>query len=318
MSESPLEEIPVVGERSAEVDAELPVEANQEIRAIENEDFETSLGEPGLETDTVSEVKETESESVDEPTEPAAEIDAPFDTPNVQDNRVENGLEPVGIDFDGSVKPIGDLDEPVDTGVEASEMQETDDAPSLDQSVDSPAELPELGEAVSQDEDEPDSPRMDDAIEEPGEKVEQPAVGRLDGAPFRTLETYEPDQPVIPDDEPYDYGDASPEPVAELRSPGVESPDNPEPTGLVAVNNLPPKPLSQINQLDFLDPSAPFDDQVNQQIEMQIKSNEDLASRLADELGPKFDAMRDFQAQTVHNFIDRQIMVQQLLADEGA
>jgi hypothetical protein len=51
---------------------------------------------------------------------------------------------------------------------------------------------------------------------------------------------------------------------------------------------------------------------------MQIKSNEDLAERLAQELGPKFDELRDFQAQTVHDFIDRQIMVQQFLADEGA
>ena len=321
LSDSPLEEIPVVGEHSAEVDAELPVEADQEIRAIENEDFEISLGDSGLETDMVSEnpgpaIEPGASDAATtyvnsgETVENGSETELPFTR--------ENDLEPVGIDFDGNIKPIGDLDEPVDTGVEASELPETDDAPSLDQPVDSPAELPEPGEAGSQDEDEPDTPRLDDAIEEPGEEVEQPAIGRLDGAPSRTLETYEPDQPVIPDDEPYDYGDTSLAPVAEIQSPGLESPEAPEPSGLIAVNNLPPKPLSQVNQLDFLDPSAPFEEQINQQFEMQIKSNEDLAERLAQELGPKFDELRDFQAQTVHDFIDRQIMVQQFLADEGA
>lgn len=83
------------------------------------------------------------------------------------------------------------------------------------------------------------------------------------------------------------------------------------PAGFMGFRDGPSIPESSLET--FEDSRGNLEEQSERHLELKMRSNEDLASQLAIELGPQFDEIREQQAQTTRDFVQSQIILNDIM-----
>ena len=345
--DSPIEDVPVVGQDTTERESSEPTEdADEDIRAVEEDEFEVAVDEQSpldpvedtsIETVEIDDPTVNESLTVDETDEPQTrELE---DTELVDEPAEE--LEPVGVDFDGEVKPLPELDsldesiespdvetaeadEVGDTSIETSELEQVDQPAHV---VQEETAFNEPVDPTSPSTDEPDSPPMDEPISQSEDEPDEPLRGLLSEPDQQGVDSFEvddvPDRELVDIDSPVgvepdvEVGELDEPTTRPTRVGGLDEAGNSWIPGYHGMTELPAITLYQANQQDLSDPAAEYDERASQQMEWQMKANDDFVSQLVDQLGPKLDALREIQAQNTLDFFDQHILIQQFLIDPG-
>lgn len=118
----------------------------------------------------------------------------------------------------------------------------------------------------------------------------------------------------LPEMEVPDLSDFPDEQVGDTAPLDTQKLPNPERSGLQGVHDLPATSVTQMAQSEIDDdPTLTHKERSEKQFEIQQRINEDLVDQLSRELGPMFDAIRDEQTATVHNYVNEQTLLTAML-----
>ena len=289
---------------SPDIAGDLPPEELPNSDGADDEESEES--EPTAQELTDAEQPDVTVDDLDESTDSVDEADVA--EPDQTDNESQS-MTAVGIDFDGEFKPIEELsylqDEPDVSSPDVSDSTLSDESDSADDadSVQS-IEQSDQGEASSLD------VPSDDDTQQPD--VTSPDIGEIPSTDSDDLSDEDGnDKPLEPTSPP----DEQPDIEVSLSSDLQELPDTPsDPVGLQSDVTYAPMTQTEADRGDINnDPSLSNQEKIDKQIDYQMQMNEDLAGKLAQELGPHFDELREHQVQSVHDYFQEQQLLTSLL-----
>lgn len=278
----------------------------------------------------IAESERLEREPIDDPVAPEVQVEAHSGA----DEIVEAAEESVATEHDDGTEagPPDTTVEPVEDAVTPDMVVAADDEPeqpevSVEDAGD--AETPEVDVEAADDSASPDvaveatepepaaTPTDTAPAAETAEEVAEPAVEPVSEPESPDFQEQETDDDIT---EPsFETQPESNVAEPELSTPPVEEPDvpddatpeqdtaAPEPTGLVAVNELPDQSESEYRQHES--EMAGLSDRVGAQLEEQRRAGEEIAGQIVQSIGSHFDDIRDHLQQTTQDAM----LTQQLL-----
>jgi len=223
-------------------------------------------------------------------------------------------VEHISADEELQPEPKTDVETVDISDVEHAEFESTEQEDNRLPTVESPsvtdAEVPAIGSDFVSDE---SIPEVETLAEDDSNDPETEAA-----------EAFSTPDAVVPATEPFDLSDANVNSAESSELPDVEvsvseldsAPATPqqEPVGFQGLTESPAVTQEQADQQMLPEePNLSFEERAEKQIEFQMRSNQDLASRLAEEIAPVFDEMRESQTQVVHDFFQSQQLLTSLL-----
>lgn len=207
-------------------------------------------------------------------------------------------------------KENGTLDVPQDPSVAVDEPAE---AVTPEQSTPELPPAPEEPEGLDQEPTvEPDSSEPVQLAGEP----DVPSSGAAEPSPLPTLTSEDDDPaPLAPQDlDPEEEVSQPPEPSVPRQDADFGLPQDVEDSAGLDDSTMPDDPVSVVEYQGAPDiPIPPRPEDVFREMDSRRQEGEDLATKLARELNPKFDAMQVYQEQVVHDSINDNILRTTLL-----
>ncbi len=252
------------------------------------------------EASTVAPTEEASAQDVEELEE--------LDGPDIPENAVapEETL-PETPDFNPPAAEIADRqagDDDVLGDEDAASRMERAEVELPDEVLEQPGTVGEATDTVS-DIDVADEalPAIEDPVIPEESATDTPAIS-VPAVTTAALEELSPDDGVLPE-----FNDITPD---ESDSPELSRVSQPS-VGFQGIRDLPDVTQQDLELEELKDPSVSQDERSERQMEMQMRSSDNLAAELAQELGPAFDEMREVQAQVVQDYVNEQMNVTWML-----
>ncbi len=296
-----MDEVPVVGENQAQLESlTIPdTDAAEQIREIEYEQY--SITDSGVSDLAAFDLSSNEEDLAEADDPPVPDVGESVE-PELSDESIGDYEDPsVSADFS---------DDRVDPEVGQYDASEADDVPDLLAAVDDePADL-DIDESPQDDPIDTPDMAIDDGEDN---ELQTPRPPDMRSARVPVVAAVDTTVSDYVDDDDAELESYSEPDIGQSDAGPQSSPDDRQATDFGDIQAI----TIQSADLEADEPSDQAGDQFDRQFELQLKSNDDLAERLAHQFQPMFAQMEEHQTQVVSQYFDSKMLEQQFLQDRG-